>query len=171
MRTYRGFDTVSSGGRAENGDVPCRDGVSTFHDDVDAMGEVGRVYDEAVLECEGLVWRAHNGVAGIYSSPTNCREGHVRTFDSSAVEGIYDHMKGARLASAPQEGRLVRAGMDLPGGSMLVTIYRKTTSMGESGFVLTCLVGSLLLQSCFDEQSRTTYLPSGSDYVIMSTNY
>lgn len=46
------------------GDVPCRDGVSSFYDDVYAVGKVGRVHDEAVFEGEDLVWRAHDGVAG-----------------------------------------------------------------------------------------------------------
>ena len=45
-----------------SGDVPCRDGVSSFDDDVHAVGEVGGVHDEAVFEGEGLVWRTHDCV-------------------------------------------------------------------------------------------------------------
>lgn len=88
---------------------------------MDAVGEIGRVDDEAVFEGEGLVWRAHNGVAEVYGSLACHGEEKVRTLCSSAVQGVCEH-----LVSVQQEGRPVHGGMYLTGDSVLVTTYRKT---------------------------------------------
>lgn len=55
--------------------APCRDGVSSFDDDVHAVGKVGRMDDEAIFECKGLVRRAHDGVPTMDHSVTGNIQG------------------------------------------------------------------------------------------------
>lgn len=115
--------------------VPCRDRVSSFYDDVSAVGEVGRVDDEAVFEGKGFVRRTHDGVTEMhYLLLTGNMGMYVRTSCPSAVEEVYDrkivsqtaHWKdhcsallvevvGEHLTSAQRTGRRVRGGIDLAG--------------------------------------------------------